>query len=484
MKGPLLVVLVAAAASTASAEPIPLQGNVFSGRTGFHFTRVPGGYTAAAADTHVLYMNPCKPSGCTVHAGNTDNTSDTSDIANSTITLSAWNQSQQVWDDTMACMRETFSRFNVTVTDVDPGTAPHMEVMVAGVATQLLGSQGNGVGGIADFPCNQVGQCDSFMPNALVFAFANDPYYANDPLEICSTAAQEIAHTWALDHVVDASDPMTYNPYSGMREYHDGEKCGSDCQGGQSPFGLTCSGTGGQATHTCTGTGTATQDEVSTMFTLFGSSKPDTMPPSVTITAPATGASVQPGFTITANITDDVDVVSGEAKLDGTSLGKVGAPYSWKTPSTLAPGNHHIEVIGVDGAGNMTSATVDVGYGQACKATSDCMNKGDICDNGHCVPGPTTPGGLGSTCTQNSDCASNECGNDGQGHEFCVESCNPMSSTCPGGFSCVSTAGTGGVCWPGADNGGGGCDSSSSGNGAFAMIGLLGFALVFTRRRR
>ena len=461
-------------------------------RFGLHVTGTTG--VASAADTHILFMNSCRPNGCTVHGLQQgtppDNRTDSSDIPGTgTYPLSAWNQSDQVWQQTMQCMRDTFSRFNVTVTDVDPGTTPHMEVMVAGVATQLLGSQGNGVGGIADFPCSQIGQCDSFMPNALVFAFANDPYYQNDPLEICSTAAQEIAHTWALDHVVDMTDPMTYNPYTGMRDYHDGEKCGSDCSGGTSPFGLQCTGSGGQATHICSGTGTATQDEVSTILALFGSSKPDTQPPVVMITAPATGATVQPGFTITADITDDVDVISGEAKLDGASLGKLGgAPYSWTTKSTLAPGNHHIDVIGTDGAGHTTTASVDVAYGAACHTTSDCTTKGDICDNGHCVPGPTSPGGLGSTCTQNSDCASNQCGNDGQGHEYCVESCTPGSvtagSSCPSGFSCVSTSGTGGVCWPGADNGGGGCTTGDSGNGPLVMVGLLGAALMFSRRRR
>jgi uncharacterized protein (TIGR03382 family) len=429
-------------------------------------------------------MNPCT-GGCNVKPGNTDNRSSTSDIANSNTTLTQFNQSDAVWQQVMSCMRTTFSRFNVTITDVDPGQTPHMEVMVAGVATQLLGSQGQGVGGIADFPCNQIGSCDPFMPNALVFAFANDPYYQGDPNEICSTAAQEIAHTWGLDHVVDASDPMTYNPFNGLRQYKDGQACGSDCQGGQSPFGLSCSGSGGQATHLCAMTGTGTQDEVSTILGLFGSSAPDTMPPSVTITSPSNGATVNPGFTVTANVTDDIAVVSAELKLDGTSVKKLGgAPWSWTTSSTLSPGNHHVEVIAIDGGGNMTTAAIDVGYGAACKSSSDCSNSTDICDNGHCVAGPDATGGLGSPCTMNSQCASNQCGNDGAGNQYCVESCNPVASTCPSGFSCSATGGSSGVCWPAADGGGsGGCDTGGNSNGPALLLVGLGAVLVLRRRR-
>ncbi len=475
MRSTIFAVLLALTA-TASAE------NVILGRWGYHFTQ-PKGITSAA-DTHLLFLNPCT-GGCTVHSGSTDNRTDTSDIAQSTITLSAFNQGDTVWQGVMSCARDTFSRFNVTVTDVDPGSTPHMEVMVAGVATELLGSQGNGVGGIADFPCQSIGSCDSFMPNALVFAFANDPYYSGDPDNICSTVAQEIAHTWALDHVVDASDPMTYNQYSGIRQYHDNETCGSDCFNGTSPFGLTCTGSGGQATHTCA-LGGATQNEVQVILALFGSSVPDTQPPAVMITSPTNGSTVVPGFTVTATITDNVTVVSGEMKLDGTSLGKIGGPtFTWTTNKMLAPGNHHIDVIGTDGAGNTTTASADVGYGAACHSTSDCTDKTDICDNGHCVPGPGAPGGLGSPCTSNMQCNSNQCADDGQGHEYCVEQCTPGQNTCPSGFGCVAS-GSSGVCWPGAD-GGGGCDTTSttggSSGGALIMFAGLGVALLVRRRK-
>ncbi|HEX7703163.1 MAG TPA: Ig-like domain-containing protein, partial [Kofleriaceae bacterium] len=420
---------LAASATIVSAEPIKYGTTVYTnnGRFGVHF-KEPAAMPPSAADSHIIFMNKCT-GGCVVANGTTDNRTDKSDIGHGT--LAAFSQSAAVWSQVMTCMQATFSRFNVTVTDVDPGTAAHMEIMVAGLGANI--GEPQGVLGVADFECQGIGNCSPYIANALVFDFANDSYYTAKPLEICATAAQEIAHTWALDHVVDATDPMTYNNYSGMRQYKDNQACGSDCQGGQSPFGQTCTGSGGNATHVCA-LGGATQNEVSIITALFGTSAPDTTPPVVKITAPSTNASVMPGFSITATVTDDQLVASAEAKLDGTSLGvKSSAPFSWVAPASLSMGAHHIEVVGTDGKGNTTSATVDVTYGSTCTQNSDCPDSTQVCDHSVCVAGPTATGGLGSPCTGNSDCASGSCGNDGTS-QYCVSSCDPAASTCPSGF--------------------------------------------------
>jgi MYXO-CTERM domain-containing protein len=484
-----LAASAAAAPATSTSTISPLSGKTVyfernGGQFGMHLVApeaLPA--TTPAVDTHVIFMNKCT-GGCAVTSGNTDNRTDRSDIGHGN--LSAFSQSATVWNQVMTCMQSTFAQFNVTVTDVDPGTTPHMEVMVAGLGAQI--GQPSGVLGIADFPCSSLGNCQSFMSNALVFDFANDSYYTNNPLEICSTAAQEIAHTWALDHVVDPSDPMTYNQYQGMRLYKDNQKCGSDCQGGQAPFfGLTCSGSGGNATHTCA-LGQSTQNEVSVIKALFGASTggpPDTTPPTVAITSPANNASVAPGFMVTATVTDTVSVASAELKVDGASAGiKTTAPFSWTTSSTLSQGSHTLVVIGTDGAGNTAMATETVTFGSGCMHDSDCTGSNQVCNAGTCVAGPGAQGGLGSPCTSNGDCASGSCGDDGAGNKYCVSGCNPMANTCPSGFSCQPTSGDQGVCWPGADNSGGGTGGCNSAGNQSAPLFLLGLGAVFLTRRR
>ncbi len=465
-----LAVAILATSGLAEARP----------RDVLHFQRPAVHPLSAMADSHIIFMNNCLPNGCLVKTGQTDSRVDTSDIAVSTGTLSAWSYGQATWDDTMTCMRATFSRFNVAITDVDPGTTPHYEVMVAGTAQQILGNQGNGVGGIADFPCQDVGNCDAYTPNALVFAFAGA--FGPDATEICAVAAQEIAHTWALDHVVDATDPLTYNNYSGMREYHDGEKCGSDCQGGVSPFGLTCTGSGGQATHMCSGNNAPTQDEVATMLALFGPSAPAT-PPTVSITSPADGATVQGGFAVAATVTDTLAVAKAELRIDGALVGtSTTAPFTWTTSAQLAVGSHTVDVTGYNDGGLTADATITVTIPKECDAPGDCPQSTDTCVQNRCVPGSSAPGGLGTACTSSMDCASQQCANDGSGHQYCVEGCDPTASGCPSGFGCLATGG-GGVCWPNADDGGGGGCSTGGGAGGAACFGI-GLVALLARRRR
>src|SRR3569623_374655 len=138
---------------------------------------------------------------------------------------------------------------------------PYFEVMVAGTAGQLNAQRGGqGILGIADYACQQPGNCyATYISNGLVFAFANDPYYnqtGNPVLEICGTAAQEIAHAWTLDHAVPTNAPMTYNNYTSPLTFAINVVCGSDC--GQyngcsncNAFGVTCTA-GGH--HTCMST--------------------------------------------------------------------------------------------------------------------------------------------------------------------------------------------------------------------------------------
>ncbi|PYQ17752.1 MAG: hypothetical protein DMF81_26955, partial [Acidobacteria bacterium] len=63
----------------------------------------------------------------------------------------------------------------------------------------------------------------------------------------------------------------------------------------------------------------------------------DTTPPTVSISAPAAGATVSGGVTVSANASDNVGVVGVQFKLDGNNLGAedTGAPYSMSWDTTL-----------------------------------------------------------------------------------------------------------------------------------------------------
>jgi hypothetical protein len=95
----------------------------------------------------------------------------------------------------------------------------------------------------------------------------------------------------------------------------------------------------------------------------------DTAPPTVTITAPANGATVSGTVTISASATDNVGVVGVQFFVDGAPRGAedTAAPYSvaWDT-STVANGSHSVTARARDAAGNIatsTAATVTVSNG-------------------------------------------------------------------------------------------------------------------------
>lgn len=435
-----------------------------------HQVHLAPGAVPSVINSHILFLNRCK-NGCKVKTGYTDSRTDTSDIGQGTLTPYAYGDAS--WNAVVSCVKQTMSQFNITVTDVDPGTVDHFEVMAAGSPQQLgLPAQ---VGGIADFACQAPGSCQQYIPDALVFDFSD--VWGGSVNDDCSTIAQEIAHTWSLDHVAVASDPMTYFPYSGMRHYQDNVMCGSDCVNGQSPFGLQCNG----QYHTCMSTGTATQNDVQTILKLFGPA--GAQAPTLKITSPADGAAVQAGFELDATCTSGDGIQEVDLSIDGVpKLTLTASPFKFMTPASLADGSHKIDILCATNKEATSTASINVIVGQHCTKDSDCpMN--DVCFGGACIAGMGATGGLGTACTGNEQCTSGECASDGT-NQVCVVPCDLNNDQCPSGFGCEQ-AGAGGVCWPGAAHGGsgGGCDAGGSPGGALAL-GFGVVALLVVRRRK
>lgn len=177
----------------------------------------------------------------------------------------------------------------------------------------------------------------------------------------------------------------------------------------------------------------------------------DTTPPTVSITVPGDGATVDPGFPIVVQASDDVGVALVELEIDGQLVGRTSmAPYEFTAPDTIEPGSHTIKATAYDVFNQATaSITVTVASGAECQIDDDCPGV-EECENDVCVA-PTY-------CTMDAECDTGERCMDG----LCV----------PGG-----NAETGD---------GGGCCSAGNQRGAIAGNLLLLFAtlLVVGRRRR
>ncbi len=92
----------------------------------------------------------------------------------------------------------------------------------------------------------------------------------------------------------------------------------------------------------------------------------ETVPPSLTITAPGEAASVSGTVSISVHASDDTSVASVEIQLDGKDLG-LAAPsgqagtysLSWDTPA-VPDGTHRLSALASDAAGNLTIVSISI----------------------------------------------------------------------------------------------------------------------------
>jgi uncharacterized protein (TIGR03382 family) len=434
--------------------------------------------TEAVAPYNTIFLNRCA-NGCPVKSGNNDARIDTSSIVSGSRVLTKFTYGDDVWNQVKACVRDTFAPFNVVITDTDPGSANHFEIMIGGVPSDL-GFNPN-IGGVSANGCG-----NTYIPNALVFDFSTvwgtgTSCNARCVEDICSTAAQEIAHSFGMDHSHNKLDPMTYFQYAGRKYFQTtADQCGSDCTGGVGPSGQTCTGAD-QQVHSCCGA-TSTQNSAALLTSLFGAGTLQV--PTVLITKPQQGASVQAGFAVNTTITADAAITKAELRVDGVLVDPVvmSAPYAFNAPTTLQPGSHTVEVTGYDAHGTPGKTSITVTIGPPCTDDSTCGTT-EVCIAGRCVPGPNATGGLGTSCTSNDMCGDGNCASDGT-NMYCTTACH--AGQCPKDFGCLPVAdgSDAGYCWPGYSDGtGGGCSTAGGAGGSIAS-GLLFAAVLFTRRRK
>jgi hypothetical protein len=156
---------------------------------------------SASAATSVLFLDRCA-AGCTYTPGFDDSRSNVSSLISQTSVLPAYPYGDDSWNAVVACVRETYAPFDVRVTDVDPGSAEHFEVAVAGLPQDL--GLSSGIGNVSPVTCSG----SHVVVNGIAFAFAAS--YSDAPLEICWSAAQAAGSLFGLDHELLAGDVMTF----------------------------------------------------------------------------------------------------------------------------------------------------------------------------------------------------------------------------------------------------------------------------------
>jgi uncharacterized protein (TIGR03382 family) len=229
-------------------------------------------------------------------------------------------------------MQDMFSRWDVTVTDVNPGNVPHMEAVFGG-SPGNIGMQ-QGVGGVSPF----TEDC-AVIENSIVFTFTN--VFPDDPQTVCEVMAQEVAHSYGLDHEMLASDPMTYLQYNGNRSFKDQTvSCGE--------YQNRACGIGGSVCR-------QNQNSVQLLTQRLGLA--DLVAPTLAITSPADGETVAPGFSVAATAMDDVAVTGGTLFVDDVDVGPVTGPgpFTFPTDPSLADGEHTLRVEVTDGKHPVTT---------------------------------------------------------------------------------------------------------------------------------
>jgi hypothetical protein len=429
----------------------------------------PGDYGTAhgAPISKILFLNRCV-GGCRVTAGPNDARYNT---AQSTIvkmdgTLTEWEHGDQVWNDMVDCVKEIYAPFDVQITTTDPGEKMfHHEAMVAGLPTDI-GYDDNALG-VAPISST----CEPYN-NVISFTFANAAL--RNARFICEIVAQESAHAFGLDHLLDCTDPMTYLPSCGPKYFRDAtNECGES------------------TARTCFCGGSA-QNSHRKLLSVFGPNPTPIPGPELNIELPLADSTVEPNFQVRFTTSDARTVKKAEILFNGTiftTLDGQGWPetdnYVYSAPSNLADGIIDVEIRSYNDLGVMTSKVVTVTKGAPC-TTADQCNEGQLCNSGRCAwPPPTQE--LGEPCTNNMECISGLCPANG-GEQLCSEFCTPtVADQCTEGFDCLPAGAPGqGVCWPSEGGGGGCCSTNRDGVplGQLALYGALIFLFALRRRQR
>jgi hypothetical protein len=471
-------------AEPASSAPGVTSGDL-SGRRLAIDTPLESYATPNAQVSRTLYLERCK-GGCQIHKGDVNdartNTSTIPLIQNATVgefkdSLGRKSPASDAeWNQIVQCMKEVYSPYAVTVTDVKPSSgASYHEALIAGLPGDI--GQPSDILGLAPLASD----C-SAIDNVISFTFANAHPRVGLVLNVCWTAAQESAHVFGLDHEYSfsnnrsaCSDPMTYR---------------NDC-GGEKFFRDEAASCGETAARACRCG--ISQNSHQKLVSVFGAGTPITGAPSVALTSPVVG-----GGMLDRTVTAQAGAKRGVARVavlfngfpwadvPGAMFGRDGQPnpssYALPVPADLPDSIVDVKVVAYDDLGAPgESAVVTVTKGAPCTTAATCA-VGQKCEAGKCFWDPPS-GELGDSCTYPQFCKTGVC----QGtkdQQICTQACTPgVADACPSGFACMMSSGSEGLCFF-ADSGAGCCSTSRGEDGFWGPGGMAALVVVFALRKK
>lgn len=175
----------------------------------------------AFGPANVPHLIVLERGGATVTGGVDDSHHNSSSVVATHLksaTIPKFGGSDKEWRTFVTCLKDVFAPFAVDIVEARPADPKVSYVLVlVGGTPQLLGFEKR-VAGLAPYSGDVVDD-----PIAFVFS----KMLGENPTLLCETAAEEIGHTYGLDHEYNCKDPMTYLPSCRPQRFQDADSpCG------------------------------------------------------------------------------------------------------------------------------------------------------------------------------------------------------------------------------------------------------------------